>query len=288
MDNLPATLESYLKHHGLPSNTESFLRYVDGQMLPLLERCALPLCGYKDGTVCVFGTGTLLRIGIKSFLVTASHVVTQASHAQIGLGITDWAPEAKLISLHGSVHGMEELDIAVWDLPEDVIKSLPNRVFLSIDQTVKGVATDNTSTFLIHGYPEEYGKFEITSPSHGKGTVLPITEFTGPFTGSTDNLEGYDSSSHLLLDTHKGEGEAIRNEHILLPSRRHGMSGCTIWQVYTEGFNASQWTCEIPRIAAVQTGVYYKGNITKATKWHFVYSLFWHKYPELRDLLSSE
>jgi hypothetical protein len=69
----------------------------------------------------------------------------------------------------------------------------------------------------------------------------------------------------------------------MLP-KLNGISGCSVWQVFRGGRDASRWSSTDIRIVAVQTGVY-KRSI-KGTRRGAVAYLLSRQYPELRPHLT--
>jgi hypothetical protein len=69
----------------------------------------------------------------------------------------------------------------------------------------------------------------------------------------------------------------------MLP-KLNGISGCSVWQVFRGGRDASRWSSTDIRIVAVQAGVY-KRSI-KGARWGAVAYLPSTQYPELRPHLT--
>jgi hypothetical protein len=256
----------------------AFLDRVWQELKPRFNQCITPLGFARGGELGVFGTGTLFRVADLSLLVTASHVFERAKEEGRELAICDARQGAMAVPLVGRVSGHTAYDVAVFELAPETVAEIPNRSFMSVHQADRRNRRPARGTYCVCGFPEALAGVE-GAPT--KLTAIPHTEFATLYMGDTDSLLNYEPAFHILLDTPRGDGERLDTSPLPVPDRLHGMSGCSVWQVYYEGLSTKHWTPDDAVVVGVQTGVYRKGNIIKATRWHVVDQVIRHAYPEL-------
>jgi len=97
------------------------------------------------------------------------------------------------------------------------------------------------------------------------------------FKRDTKSFKEYQERFHLLLEaqleyssTEKGTQatfEDLRGNSAPFPRGLGGISGCSVWQIGDLDVPIDDWGQKQPKIVAVQTGVYYKDQAIKATRW---------------------
>jgi len=256
------------------------------KMLPILERVVVPILRYRDDSLQMHGTGTLFRIADKSFLVTASHVLKHAIDNGYSLAISDFGDGVRAVGLEGKNYSDNDEDIAVLELSQDVVSQIPNRRFLTIHHTDRNNDRPRNGEFMLCGYPIVLSKTTTTDLGNRKMRSYPLTSFAGIYSGETSHLSDYDTQAHLLLSTPYEDAELLAEAEVPIPSRVHGMSGCSIWQVFYNGLSPEHWTTDDAVIVGIQTGVYTNGDVTKGTRWSIIFQFLRDKFPELRGPLS--
>lgn len=258
-----------------------FLQRVYREMVPILEQSVVPILICHGDDAHAHGTGTLFRIANKSFLITASHVVEDEENH---FAIPDFPPG--LIHLNGELHGNSIRDFAIWDLPSNVVDRLARYRFLSVHQADRKNERPKRGDYMTSGYPCEWTESNVDERGTKKMDMRAFTHFASIYAGDTSRISNYDPQLHILLGTTYREAEILIEGEVPLPNRVHGMSGCSIWQVYYEGLSTKHWTPQDAVIVAIQTGVYSKGDITKGTRWCVVDEFLRERFPELRGPLS--
>jgi len=266
-----------------PDEIHAFLERMQAALHPLFLSCVVPISCSRDGVFGVCGTGTLFRVANKSFLVTASHVYDEAEKRGFQLAICDLVPTTPAIPLHGRIQGHDHYDVAIWELPQDVVDGLPNRSFLTVHHADREGRRQSQGGYCVHGFPVAFSSVDL-----GNELVKanPFTFWAGTYQADTSNFTNYDPKIHILLHTPRegvhwaGEGPPP------IPDTLHGMSGCSIWQAYYEGLSVKHWTPNDAVVVAVQTGVYKNGTIVKGTRWWVVDRIIRECYPELAGPLS--
>jgi len=251
---------------------------------PLLLRSVVPISYSGHGTLGIMGTGTLFRVADKSFLVTASHVVDTAEEQGLELAICDLAPTSPSIPLHGRIQGHKSYDVAVWELPPDVVNAIRNRTFLTVHHADRENRRPSRGWYCALGFPSFFASTDL---ENNKLRVNhPFTFGAEAYQGDTNDLPGYDPRFHILLHTPPEDVRWAVEGPPPIPTRFDGLSGCSIWQAYYEGLLSKHWTTDDAVVVAVQTGVYKNGTIVKGTRWWVVDRIIRECYPELAGPLS--
>lgn len=266
-----------------PEERQTFLTRVRRELEPTLAGCTVPITAEKDGRVVQCGTGTLFRVADVSFLITASHVEEDATRGGYRLGIADALARPPIVPLYGLARGHRELDVVVWELPPKIVAQLPNRKFLTVHHADRANRRPGKGIYLLCGFPECWS---VTDYEYQKLSLTPFTQLTGAYEGDIQNLEGYEPRFHILLATPKDDARYLDGPDTGVPDRVHGMSGCSIWQVYYEGLSSRHWTQDDAVVVGVQTGVYRKGAVTKGTRWWVIDQIIRQGYPQLAGPLS--
>lgn len=239
-----------------------------------------------DGIRVQRGTGTLVRFGGIPFLVTASHVLVSHKKGTDPLRLLIIGPAGgEPITLTGEMlvshkpGGAEDddYDVAIFELPQEIVAALGECVFLSQTDIV---ADDDFADdyYFVSGIPTDWAKIE-GEPTDG---LVLLTYCTQPFLGETSSFGGYKPELHFLLS--RGGGLHISGEPAEMPKSLEGISGCSIWRSYyttTHDDEVGQ-----ARVVAVQTGTYLKGTAIKGTRWSVVKAILAEFYPNLRPAMS--
>jgi hypothetical protein len=283
-----------------PSSQEFVNKRINDCIPPGAWKSNVGIIIVLDKTLRQFGTGTLLRVADASFLVTAAHVIKEASKLDKGLCIT--ASDGSFVQVHGnwmcSSEGQYEttedpFDIAVLQLDYNIVERLKDNLFLRLDDVNFDENLSN-GIFCLFGYPSL-----LSQPSINADTKLILKPFqyaTSLYEGKTDMLSGYQNRFHLLLGANPKETTDINGRHLVFvnregirlqfPENLGGISGCSVWMVGARDIPMTDWGKTRPRVVAVQTGVYSNPQIIKTTRWVAVSTLLHEAFPELRPALS--
>ena len=254
----------------------------------------------EDKTLHQFGTGTLLRVAEESFIITAAHVMKEAVKFDKGLCIT--ASNESFVQIYGNwvyssegQYGTTEdpFDIAILRLDSNIVGRLKDSLFLRLhdvnfnEDLSKGI-------FCLLGYPSVLSQ---SSTNEETDLILkPFQYVTYSYEGPTDMLSEYQSRLHLLLGASPQESTDINGrpfiflnregKHLQFPRDLGGISGCSVWMVGASNIPMDEWDKERPSIVAVETSVYPRPQIIKATRWIAVSTLLYEAFPKLRPALS--
>jgi hypothetical protein len=112
----------------------------------------------RGDTFRVHGSGTLMRIGEKSFLVTASHVLESAADSNLQLLVQG---TNKMLGLNGTaiVCPGHTIDVAAFELSPGMVETVPPGAFLSWDHVSMSEVSED-ALFAVFGFPEFMATFE--------------------------------------------------------------------------------------------------------------------------------
>jgi hypothetical protein len=259
---------------------------VGDSLTPLIWESTVPIVSEKDDKFRQHGTGTLLSIAQRLFLVTAAHVFRQARSNSLALHLPNQAGDAWLrIFLDFRclrADGFDDsIDLAISEMDEDSI------AFLQSYKSVKLLDLDTTLTFTddvycVCGFPSELAAIDPSGASPSK--ITKLFGLTALYKGST-SLVAYDSRYNILLDAEKSNAVKLIDGCADLPSNFKGISGCSIWKTNLAVVGRAKWTPANARIVAVQTSEYESAKAIKGTSWKAATTLLYKGWPELQPAM---
>ena len=259
-------------------DSRTFISHMAESMRPTFAASVLPIWSSHADLPIQVGTGTLLRVGDRRFLVTAEHVTALATQHDYPLYISDALPGAANLQLEGPLKKSKRFDVSVLELRADIVARLPNRVFLTTGSFERTEARPKDGWYIVHGYPHESSKVDNAQM---KGTATSFTYGTHPYRGDTSNLENYDAEVHFLLAYSRQGADSVTGEIATGPSNLEGISGSSIWHTIYPGVKSSNWTPDDAKVVGVQTCLYRKSGAIRFTKWWVVNQIIRDSYPDL-------
>jgi len=278
-------------------------RDVNNKIASRIPSCAwdstVPIVIAHDGEIHQFGTGTLFRIADHFFLITAGHVIKDATknNKTVGIGGSD---DNYFIALTGNAQVSSEgqygthvdpFDIGLYLLLPEAVARMKHKQFLFLSD-IEFVEQSPTAVYSLFGFPAVWASPHPSAPNTLRYKAFQYTAYR--YDRDTSILKEFQDRFHLLLDAQLTE--ATDNEGNLLSSHDSdtstlfarglgGISGCSIWRVGDLTLPVDQWKSDQARIVAVQTGVYHSQRVIKATRWIAVSTLIYEAYPELRPAM---
>jgi len=267
-----------------------FAHHLIDALDPILRPSVIPITALNlnPERMRQHGTGTLLSLADKQFLITAWHVLRDALKHKVPLFISDLSATCGAIPLEDLhiihydrpvVDGVPIIDVCILELTESIVSGIPNRRFLNLSHVDLSGET-KAGKYYIYGFP-----CETVEPDDNAKTIKYEDAFkylTIPYDGDTDTLLGYDSRFHLLLHCPFEGSVTLGSAREPRPRDLIGISGCSLWRVFDEGANPEEWKPEHVRIVGVQSSQY-KNKIAKGIRWRTVVAILWMKYPDLRQ-----
>lgn len=249
------------------------------QLNPRIGDATVAIVAEQNGIV-QHGTGTLLRIADRYFLVSAAHVLRQAHDGQaiLFLGSQD---DKGLLQLYKNFQCVradrfdDSLDVAVSELDQEMVDHLGAHRFLGLMDIVTQDCSSEEDIYLVTGYPTAIA----TKWQPGQSTmILPRWSLlTALYTGKK-NFTTYQKGHNILLQR-SGNTVSIGELDIPMPPKLEGISGGGIWKTNYAALQDG-WTADKAKLVAVETSVF--ANAIKGTSFKAVAKLICQAYPELR------
>lgn len=251
------------------------------------------------GAVHQFGTGTLFRVGDDSFVVTAAHVIKEASAHGKTLGITSAVdsivavPGTWMCSSKGQYGSPDDpFDVAVHKLPKDAIDKIGSKTYLTFDD-IEFQAQSATAVYTLFGFPGIW--VDSTKTDTDRLQVKPLQFTAYAYDRDTDAFKDYQERFHLLLDAQLVQSIAddgspakftdLKGNDAPFPGQLGGISGCSVWRIGDLHVPIDKWSQDPSRVVAVLTGGYDPKDAIIATKWVAVSTLLHGGFPEVRKAM---
>jgi hypothetical protein len=250
-------------------------------------------------TLRQFGTGTLLKIADQLFVVTAAHVIRQAKKLDGSLCLAGkkgtYAPADGewFFSTEGQygTH-VDPFDVAVLPLAEHIADKLGTSVFLRLhdvcfDEDFAG------GIYCLYGFPTLWAS--VSTEATPVMVAKPFQYVSYAFEGTTTQLSEYQERFHLLLTADPAETTDLKGDRQVFRTKENfpakfpddigGISGCSVWKIGDRRIPLAEWKRFAPKVVAVETSVYARHKIIKATKWIAVTTLLSVAFPELKSAI---
>jgi|SRR5882757_7557849 len=258
-----------------------------------IAKSTVVIAAGNDPIVRHFGSGTLLAVADRQFVVTAAHVVRQAQDYGSTVGIGGDS-EGHFVAATGNwiVPQDDRFDIAIYPLDRVQTERLAKCTFVRIGD-VSFDADLSRGFFVVSGFPSVWS----TDSSDDRETMrLRLLQYsTYAYSGDTAGLGDYDSRYHLLLDARPehlfdASGETLRfrmasGHPAQMPGDLRGISGCGVWMIGDLRTPCQSWSADQARLVGVETGVFHDRAAIKATRWNAVTTLLYSAFRDLRYTL---
>jgi hypothetical protein len=240
----------------------------------------LPIFTIDDRGPKQWGTGTLLEVADRSFIVSASHVFDRAREQERILLLADCADGGSLVPLDGVARTAPKSDVAFIELQPTLAKRLKWR-FLRFDSVAQQV-NHSAGLFFVYGYPAR-----LADPALPDGSCFyePLRLFTVPFSGDAAMVANYVPAVHFLLECHwyrvwgeHGRARLPRDNKSRIDLG--GISGCSLWAISSDP-DTDTFEPAKAKIAGIITAFNHPHNLIKGTQWGVVRRLMADAFPDL-------
>lgn len=247
----------------------------------------------------LIGTGTLFQVADARFVLTAAHVLAEPHTCNRTIGVT--SSDDSFIALGGTWIGSagtrdsvtDPFDIAVFRLPDSALARLAGKRFVR-GSDISFLDQPPSTVFAVLGFP---GPWSLPIQGRDDALVLkPLEFFAVPPVNPPTDLAGFNPRYHLLVDASPtylsdelgyATGFTDRAENDLPPSTAlKGISGANIWAVADLTVPRDTWHRTTAKVVAVQTRIYPKSNLLRATRWTAVATLLHEAFPKLRPAIA--
>ena len=263
--------------------TDEFVRRLDEEVLPQIERVTVLLCGAQDGELEANSTGVLYSIAGHHFILTAAHDLRVIVESSIPLCVLDTDPPELRVPLvgaqfHCTEHGSQGIgarparDVAAIHLPDDAVEQLRCRKSFLAHNKVDRSRNRTYGFHVLFGYPAEWAQ--------GQPVPRALAFLSREYRGKPAQGSAFDPHLHVALD--------FQQNAIALPSAQGaclpdilGVSGCGIWRVAdaTPG-GLRNWSPSEYRLVALQHSWARKSNYVYGTWIAYCLDLIEHEYPD--------
>jgi hypothetical protein len=269
------------------------LRRVTNELLPVLQRTTVPLYVRESTGHLPLGSAVLFRLGGRSFVVTAAHILFDIDRNRLNPVTADISGPG--LAIYGQIHRFKpyetnddpaRLDLGVLELSQECIEALADFSFLELDDIDVAAESPPPGWYFVHGYPGE--GFSDTGSAY---VHQPYTHSAELYSRS-ESLPGFDAQVHVALGIDRS---TLRHPHgggpVTAPQTLGGVSGGAIWRA-ARSTELAQWTLDHACCVAIQTMQYGFDNdpsklVVRGTRWPVLISLLWRVFPDLRAVIES-
>lgn len=267
----------------------------------LCEKSTVAILRIQGSATVPLGTGTLLRIADRCFVVTAAHVVRHAYEWASGLAVTGDAGKIVETPSHWLCSPMDSAepdkglgDVAVYALTESQTQELEGKEFVRLGDV--GLESDlNKGLFRLVGYPQMF--CEPSSDETQKVLLGSLTFATTVHRGKP-RITDYDPDVHFLLDAidqnlvdRQGQKASLHGRQqavVKLTDGLPGISGCGVWRIGNSRTALEEWKQEDAALVGVAISTYSESEVIKVTRWKFVGKLIYAGFPDMRGPLKLQ
>ena len=258
------------------------------RLTPLIWESTIPILVEQGDVLRQHGTGTLLQIGERSFLVSAGHVYRDAHKHGMALWLGGREGGKGIMRLVGNFHctaasgdNAGPFDLGIRELDRDIVEYLGNYRYVRL----LDVLTDEhcgEDIYCIAGFPTCLA----TEAKEGEPTANIQKWFclSYPIKDPCE-LPNYIDRYHIVLHGKRTDAVAIGDLDDPMPASLAGISGSSIWKTNFAAKPRDSWTPNDAKIVGVQTSVYPKAQAIKGTVWRGVATMIYKVFPELRPVL---
>ena len=268
----------------LNNNVQS-KRFTDS-LVSVIKKCTIPILVNQGESYRQNGTGTLLRVAERSFLVTAGHVYKDAqSH---GLTLYIGASESRVQPLLGKFYHTpggddDPYDLGVRELPDNIAENLRSFEFARFIDVITPSRTEQ-DIYCLAGFPTALSMEANPDRQTAESKVILI--LAGLYRSSTTGFRNVNPEFHVLLDTNRSNAGPIDAAGAQSMPVLEGISGCGIWKTNLASVQRIEdWEPSQAKLIAIQTCTYQDNQVIRGTFWSGVVTLIEREFPELAPAL---
>jgi hypothetical protein len=265
-----------------------------------ISRTTVALFKHVSGKGDHYGSGVLLQVEGKRFLVTAAHVSDEfccERWKQIFFGTPDGDDLIPVLTVSYARSRKrtdpnredDPLDLAVYELRPDIADKLSAFMrFVTLSELELDPEKLKDGRYLVVGYPEfraEKDEMDQTIVAQ----ILPY--FTGLYDMERDPAPNISSADHLVLDVNRMDEADGAGDRLDL-DQTHGISGGGMWRILDEGQSIESLDWRRAKLAAIITDrsvpeVMGPVQYLRGTKIKRVINFIYEGWPELRPAIES-
>lgn len=246
--------------------------------------------------LAVLGSGILLRVGDRHFLLSAAHVLDYGFYLHmplvaqpnedpeppitldfVGRKSSDPPPGVAVTDL--SLRDDDPLDISLAELTPDVSGQLAKRYrYLTLSDFDPTPLGKKDGVFVLYGFPQE---MSVSDDHERKLDNWPLGYVTFPLNSEPERR---DRNKEILLKYYL-QGSGGRKNGVTIPKPR-GLSGCGIWRIAEAPIDLGNLRTEYIRLVGIQHRWRPDGNYIVGTSVIHFLDYLWGLYPDLHPALN--
>ncbi len=253
----------------------------------------VPFYTEQHGRTMLFGTGVLLQVGDKHFIVSAGHNFDARRMCDLPLWVTDGVLGNRLLPVgqvlirssetNDPYHRTDELfDIAVCELASEVAAQIAvNKRFLRLIDVDPWDRQEPRSWYMVYGYPTNLSPADEANRSINANAVAFATFIYCDERGSLDR---FDEEVGIALDF---DPTNIRDDNgePAAPPHPGGMSGCGIWRLVEAGTDTRRWKLDDIKLVAVDHTLKTEKKVLVGTRIRYALQMIYRNHADLRPAL---
>lgn len=242
----------------------------------------------NEGELYSAGTGTLIELASRLFLITAGHVIKNRPVHTIRLYIFCYRDYIPFRVLNWGADDSKQVDIAYLELDKNQFAPYcrdepydpPYEIYRKpINCTKIAREIDTQRGVFLFGYPKDWKEYITANAEEGYPLVQPILQCSKIMQGTNDLLQ----LEYALDEQHWDcDGQPIELPHPC------GMSGGSVWQFWqTQNGNYGQKTQELRLAATITCFSELERDYIIATPINYTINFIMDRHPELEPAVFS-
>jgi hypothetical protein len=273
--------------------TREFMARTSIECRERIGAITIPLYTEQWGKTILFGTGILLQIAAKHFIVSAGHNFDARRMCDLPLWVTDGVLGNRLLPV-GQVlirsaatndpyyRNDEPFDLAVCELSSEVAERIAvSKRFLRLLDVDPWDKQEPRSWYMVYGFPTSLSPADEGSRSINSNAFAIATFLYCDERGVLDN---YDRAVSIALDF---DPTNIRDDagREAVPPEPNGMSGCGIWRLVEAGTDTRMWTPEKVKLVAIDHSVRRRTRVLIGARIRYALQMIYRNHPDLRSAM---
>jgi len=273
----------------------AFRKRFTEECTPSIARATVPMLAFQKDTLVSGGSGTLVQIADRHFLITAAHVIDYATIHNIPFVLP--AKDSHFQQLNNvrvyttpvpqgrrqndpDMREDDKVDVGVIELSSEIVARLdPTRRFVRLQEISRRRGFPE-GLYMLIGYPKVHLK-----------TVDPENKsfYTEPLRCVTERKkhdEPHDPDAHLFL--HYPQAVLNRDDQLITAPEAHGMSGGGIWFLGTSEQPIELWKPEEAMLVAIDHSWHQGGGYVRGTNAAIALSLIYGHNEDLQKVFDLD
>jgi hypothetical protein len=253
----------------------------------------VPLYTQQHGKTILFGSGVLLQVAEKHFIISAGHNFDIRKMLDLPLWVTDGVVGNRLLSV-GQVlvrssetivpyHRTDELfDMAVCELSGEVSTQIAaQKRFLRLNDVDPWDRQEPRSWYMVYGYPTKLSPPDEATQSINANAVAFATFIYCDERGELDN---FDMEVRIALDFNEATMTDDGGQPATPPDP-DGMSGCGIWRLVAAGTDTRRWNLDDVKLVAINHGWRKRTKVLVGTRIRYALQMIYRNHLDLRPAI---